>query len=76
MLCETVLGKNPPGNPLLPDSKPNPIPNLTLTLPWTPHGGFFPGGIFPDTVRNIRGGCNIKAYSYYCSIFLLLLYFL
>ena len=27
-----------------PDSKPNPIPNLTLILPLTPHGGFFPGG--------------------------------
>ena len=26
-----------------PDSKPNPIPNLTLSLPLNPHGGFFPG---------------------------------
>ena len=39
-----VLGKN------LPDPKLNPIPNLTLTLPLTPHRVFFPGGFFPDTV--------------------------
>ena len=32
-----------------PDPTPNPIPNLTLPLPLTPHGGFFPGGFFPDT---------------------------
>ena len=42
---ETVLGKNPPGKKN-PGPKPNPIPNLTLTLPLTPHGGFFSGGIF------------------------------
>ena len=29
----------------LPDSKPNPIPKLTLILPQTPHGGLFSGGI-------------------------------
>ena len=33
-----------------PDSKPNPIPNLTLTLPLTPHEVFFPEGFFPDTI--------------------------
>ena len=33
-------GKKPP------DSKPNPIPNLILTLPLTPHGGLFSEGIF------------------------------
>ena len=75
ILSEKVLGKNPPGNPPPPDSKTNPIPNLTLTLLLTPHGGFFPGVFFPDTVRNIREGCNTKEYSYYCSIFLSLLYF-
>ena len=41
----TVLGKNPPGKPP-PVPKLNPISNLTLTLPLTPHGGLFPGGIF------------------------------
>ena len=47
ILCETVLGKNPPGKkPPTPGSKVNPIPNLTLTLPLTPHGGLFSGGIF------------------------------
>ena len=40
ILCETVLGKNPPR-----DYNPNPIPNLTLTLPLTPHGGAFFRGI-------------------------------
>ena len=43
-----VIGKNPPGkNP--PDSKPNPMPNLILTLPLTPHeggGAFFRGDFF------------------------------
>ena len=40
-----ALEKIPPEkNP--PDSKPNPIPNLTLTLPLTPHGGLFSRGIF------------------------------
>ena len=29
-----------------PDPKPNPIPNLTLTPPLTPHTGLFSGGIF------------------------------
>ena len=38
--------KSPPKNPP-PDSKRNPICNLTLTLP--PRGDFFPGGYFPDT---------------------------
>ena len=33
-----------------PDSKPNPIPNLTPALPLTPHRGFFPGRFFPDTI--------------------------
>ena len=33
-----------------PDSKPNPIRNLTLTLTLTPHGVFFPEGFFPDTI--------------------------
>ena len=47
ILCETVLGKNPPRKKSPPpDYKPNPIPNLTLTLPLTPHGGLFSGGIF------------------------------
>ena len=50
LLVSTVLGKNPPGKkPPPPDSKPNPIPNLTPTLLLTPHGGFFPGGFCPDT---------------------------
>ena len=40
LIVFTVLGKNPP------DSKPNPIPNLTLTLPLTLHGGLFSGEIF------------------------------
>ena len=40
-MLATVLGKNLPGkNP--PDSKPNPIPNLTLTLPHGPSRGNFP----------------------------------
>ena len=29
-----------------PDLKPNPISSLTLTLPLTPHGGLFFGGLF------------------------------
>ena len=54
----TVLGKKPP-----PGSKRNPIPNLTLTLPLTPHGGFFQGGFFPDT--NItRQNNQLKTYVY------------
>ena len=44
-----VLGKNPPGKKT-PALKPNPIPNPTLTLHLSPHGGLFPGGFFPDTV--------------------------
>ena len=47
-----VLGKNPPGTPPLPGPKPNPIPNLTLPLLLNPHGGFLPGGFFPDTLEN------------------------
>ena len=35
-----VLGKNPPGKKP-PDSKRNPIHNLTLSLPLTPHGELF-----------------------------------
>ena len=35
-----------------PDSKPNPIPNLTPALPLTPHRGFLPGRFFPDTLEN------------------------
>ena len=39
-----ALGKNPPKNPPFPHTpsypKPNPIPNLTLTLPLNRHGGF------------------------------------
>ena len=50
ILCKTVLGKNPPRKKAAPlptsDSKPNPIPNLTLTLPLTPHGGLFSGRNF------------------------------
>ena len=45
ILCETVLGKIP-HEKSPPDSKPNPIPNLTLTLPLTPHGGAFFRGYF------------------------------
>ena len=39
---------NPPGKKT-PDPKPNPIPNLALTLPLTPHDELFSGGIFLDT---------------------------
>ena len=39
--------KSPRKTPPVP--KLNPISNLTLTLPLTPHGGLFPGGIFTDT---------------------------
>ena len=38
-----VLGKNPSGKKP-PDPKPNPIPNLTLTL--IPQGAFFSGYFF------------------------------
>ena len=41
----TVQGKNSPEKKP-PDSKPNPIPNLTFTLPLTLTGGFFPGDFF------------------------------
>ena len=35
--------RNPPPHPPTPESKPNPILNLNLTLPMTPlTGGFFP----------------------------------
>ena len=37
-----VPGKNHPEKSL-PDPKPNPIPNLTLSIPLT-MGSFFPGG--------------------------------
>ena len=38
--------KKIPSEKILPDSKPKPIPNLTLTRPLTPHGGFFPWDFF------------------------------
>ena len=40
---EMVLGKHPPGKKSPADPKPIPIPNLTLTLPLTPHGWLFSG---------------------------------
>ena len=40
-----------------PDSKRNPIPNLTLTLPLTPHRGLFSGGIFSWHLR--RSASNV-----------------
>ena len=48
--CFSGYKKKYPGNPP-PDSKPNPIPNLTLTLPLTPQvgGGGSGRGDFPDT---------------------------
>ena len=45
--------KRSPGKKKTPDPKPNPIPNLTLTLPLTLHGGFLPGGFFPETLSGI-----------------------
>ena len=42
---QDVSGKKSPGKKP-PDSKPNPIPNLNLTLHLIPHGGLFSGGIF------------------------------
>ena len=45
ILCEMVVGKNPSGKSP-PDSIPNPVSNLTLTLPLTPYEGLFSGGIF------------------------------
>ena len=45
----SVLGKNSPGKKS-PDSKRNPVPNITLTLPFTPHGGLFSGFFFPETI--------------------------
>ena len=44
-----VLGKIPL-EPPPPDSKTNPIRNLTETLPLTPHGGTFSWGFLPDTL--------------------------
>ena len=38
--------KKSPRKKAPPDSKPNPVPNLTFTLLLTPHGGLFSGGIF------------------------------
>ena len=37
-----------------PNSKPNAIPNLTKTPLLTPHGGFFPGGFFPEPYHKNR----------------------
>ena len=34
--------------------KPNPVPNLTLTLPLTSHGDLFSGGFFPDTLETLH----------------------
>ena len=45
-----VLGKNPPGTSPPPDSKTNPIRNLTETLHLTAHGGTFSGGFLPGTL--------------------------
>ena len=45
-----VLGKNPPGTPPPPDSKINPIRNLTETLHLTHHWGTFSGGFLPGTL--------------------------
>ena len=42
--------KKPPLEKKPPDSKPNPIRNLTLTLPLTLTGRFFPGRFFPGTI--------------------------
>ena len=41
-----ILGKKSTQKKFPPDSKSNPIPNLTLTLPLIPHGGLFSWGIF------------------------------
>ena len=51
--------KIPPETPP-PDAKPNPIPNLILTL--TPHrggGDFFPGGFFPNTIIRRNGSLHL-----------------
>ena len=63
-----VPGKNHPEKSL-PDPKPNPIPNLTLSIPLT-MGSFFPGGwgFFPDTnvnkcsFRKILGEFSVAHY--------------
>ena len=44
MFAEVVAKNSPGGNPR--DPKPNLITNLTHTLPLTPNGGHFSGGIF------------------------------
>ena len=59
-----VRGKNPPGKKP-PDSKLNPTPNLTLTLPLTPHGGekaFFRGDFFLTLIKAyyIKGVHRVK----------------
>ena len=41
-----ILGKKSTQKKVPPGSKPNPIPNLTLTLPLTPHRGLYSWGIF------------------------------
>ena len=59
--CFSGYKKKYPGNPP-PDSKPNPIPNLTLPLPLTPQvggGGVLGGGIFLTPVfRNQASICD------------------
>ena len=42
--------KPPPPSEL----KPNPVPNLNLTLPLTSHGDLFSGGFFPDTLETLH----------------------
>ena len=43
---EAVLGKSSPGKRRPLDPKPNPIPNIMLTLALILHGGLFSSGIF------------------------------
>ena len=68
ILSEKVLGKNRPGNLPPPDSKTNPIPNLTLTLLLSPHGGFFPGVFLYGKVATQKNILIIAPYSYHCFI--------
>ena len=48
-LCFTGFQEEIPREKSASNSKPNPIPNLTVTLRLTSYGGFFLGGFFPDT---------------------------